>query len=177
MIRRVILFLIVLAITPACSQSRPVANLKFVEALNGVSHIKLRYRSNTDFDSVVDPEGKRKVVSRRLLCALGDDQDFSVDHVIERYAAGELFKESALSPTEIAYVTPVYFFETFDKDTTRKYIDGEKLRMLLSRREKIPCKVVMTVYLSSPYYSSTMWIPTSKILKVLPEDFPKPVVH
>jgi hypothetical protein len=177
MMRGILLLLIMLAITPSCSQSRPVANLTFVEATNGVSHIKLRYRSDIDFDAVVDPAGNRKVVSRRLLCALEADQDFSVDHVIERYGAGEVIKQRVLSPTAIEYVTPVYFLETHDKDTTRQYIRGEKLKIVLGNREKMPCKVVMTIYLSSAYYSATMWIPISEIRKVLPRDFPVPIVH
>jgi hypothetical protein len=177
MIRGVLVLSIVLATAPACSQNRPVANLKFVEASNGVNHIKFRYQSDTDFDSLVDPTGKRKVVTRRLRCALEEDQDFSVEHVIERYGDGQVIKEGVFGQAAIDYMTPVYFFETFNKDTTRKYISGEDLKMFLGRREKIPCKVVMTIYLSRPYYSATMWIPSYEILKALPHDFPMPVGH
>lgn len=50
-----------------------MAKLKFIGAINGVSHIKFRYQSDIGFEVVVDPAGKRQVVSRRLLCALEDD--------------------------------------------------------------------------------------------------------
>lgn len=175
--RSVLLFSILLAAVPACSPNRPVANLKFVEATNSGSHIRIHYQSDTDFDSVVDRAGKRKVVTTRLRCALEEDQDFSVGHIIERYGEGQDIKEEVFSKTIIGYIATMYFFETFNKDTTRRYISGEELRVILGRREKIPCKVVMTIYLSRPYYSATMWIPSSEILKALPQDFSMPIGH
>jgi hypothetical protein len=132
--------------------------------------LSIQYR----FRLSVDPAGKRKVVTRQLRCALKEDQDFSDEHVIERYGEGQVIKECAWSDDGRLYYTSL-FFETFNKDTTRKYISGEELKRILGHREKIPCKVVMTIYLSNPYYSATMWVPSAEILKVLPQDFPMPV--
>lgn len=175
--RSIFLFLMILVIMPACSEKRPVANLKFVHAANGFNHIKFYYQSDTNLDQLFDPEAMRKVVTKRLLCALADDQNFDVKHIIERYGEGDVLQEGNSDGATFEYLSPVYFFQTDDKDTTRNYIDGEALRFFLLQREKIPCKVVMTVYMSNPYYSATMWVPSSEILRVLPQGFPKPLNH
>jgi hypothetical protein len=170
---RILVCMVMLVGTCACSESWPVANLKFIGVLGGADYIRLNYKSDVNFESMFDAGSMRKIVTKRLLCALSEDQNFSVGHVIQEYGEGEVLRGKNPGAAIFGYVSPVYFFYTDDNDTTRNYIEGSTLRVLLRQRKKIPCKVVMTVYLSSPYYSAVMWVPNSEILRILSKDFPK----
>jgi len=46
---------------------------------------------------------------------LGDDQNFSVGHTIEKFGEGEVIRENTRDAAWFGYSSPVYFFETRDK--------------------------------------------------------------
>ncbi|WP_146204658.1 hypothetical protein [Massilia glaciei] len=63
------------------------------------------------------------------------------------------------------YIAVTDFYESLDGGTSRNLLFGSSLEKILKSRSTIPCRVVITVYLSQPFYSAPMSIPTGDIIK------------
>ena len=151
----------------ACSAKKPVADLAFSHFKKAGDAYEVGFKSNIDLDALYASEKDEKVVSRRLICALDKDRDFSVNHSLQKYLRGEIAPLAQKQPSTYSYLAHADFYKSFDNDTTRQYIDERELAEILSKTPEIACKVVMTVYMKSPYYSATMLIPAGEILKVI----------
>lgn len=169
--RTILAILLTMSSTTGCTQDKPVATLKYLEIQKVSEFYEIKFASDIDLDTIFNPELGEKIVSQRLVCALEGDQDFSVNHSMQRYLRGDVNIASTTSRTQsdkFVYLSKANFYESFDKDTSRKYIADAPLRKILQAQSAIPCKIVMTVYAKRPYYSSTMLVPTQDILKYLP---------
>jgi len=169
--RAILAILLTLASTAGCTQDKPVASLTYQEVQRVSDFYHIKFSSDLDLDAIFNPEQGEKVVSQRLVCALEGDHDFSVSHSLQRYLRGDVSIAPASDPAKSSrfiYLSKANFYESFDKDTSRKYISDASLRKMLQAQTAIPCKIVMTVYAKRPYYSKTMLIPTQDILKQIP---------
>lgn len=169
--RTILAIVLALASTTGCTQDKPVATPTYMNVLGGANSYEIKFSSDIDLNKIYNPELGEKVVAQNLVCALEGDHDFSVKHSLQRYLRGDVSAVSATDPAhpnKFVYVSNANFFETFDNDSSRKYISDASLRKMLQARPAIPCKIVMTVYAKRPYYSATMLIPTQDILKQLP---------
>lgn len=169
--------------TSCMPHNKPVANIEY----SGVTSIEKTFSSSQEngepirakeytmlFTSDIEllelfkkDDGDNPLVWARLVCALDNDVNFSVEHRMQRYIHGTVEPDTQkIEPvTNFKYLSKFNFFETTDNGSSESYIDKEHLNYLLSKRTLIPCKVVMTVYLSSPYYSNTVNIPTKNLLR------------
>ncbi len=163
--------LLVFVTTTGCTQSKPLVTPSFI-GIQKIPHFyQIQFASDVALSSIFDEKAGEKVVSNRLLCALEDDQNFSVGRAIERTLTAELPaapQPVASSAGRFVYEARANFYENADNESSRRLIPPDPLRSILLKRESIACKVVMTVYLKKPYYSAAMYIPTSAILKELP---------
>jgi hypothetical protein len=168
--RILITALIITFSASGCSHAKPIAKPEYSEVKRSSNFYEIGFKSDINLDTIFTSEEGEKVVTNRLVCALEDDHDFSVKHSLQRYFRGEISVVSTQPEKsgKFAYVSKGNFYESFDKDTSRKYISDDSLRNILSKSKSLPCKVVMTIYLKDPYYSATMFIPVQDILKELP---------
>lgn len=169
--RSILAILLALASATGCSQDKPIATLKYLEMHRVSDSYEIKFSSNLDLNALFNPELDEKVVSQRLVCALENDQDFSVKHSLQRYLRGDVSTVALATPSharEFVYLSNANFFESFDNDRSRKYISDASLRKILQAKPSIPCKIVMTIYAKQAYYSATMLMPTQDILKLLP---------
>ncbi len=165
----------VTTLAAGCSHAKPIANLKYAEINKVPRAYEIKFSSDLNLDTLFNPDADEKVVARRLICALEDDHDFSVKHTIKRFFRGEFIALPAAPASQAGqfhYLAKSDFYETLDDDASRDHISDETLRKLLSGKKTIPCKVVMTVYMKEPYYSATMLVPVSDILKQIPANQP-----
>jgi hypothetical protein len=93
-----------------------------------------------------------------------------VEHQLKYFASGriELIQASTIRDDgKFLYESAVHFWESPANEMgSDKSLAKEDLDFLIKNKNEIPCKVRMTVYLSSPYYSNTMFIPAADILRV-----------
>ena len=157
----------------ACSHGKPGANLTYVKIA------KLQYSYQIDFESDLNVEAlfaanhNQKVIQRRFMCALENDHDFALTHTIKRTFDGTMDIGNAgqgLPNGKFAYTSTGDFIETADGGSSYQDLDAKVVRTLLAARVTVPCKLYMTVYMSNPYYSETMFIPTVELLKAVPVD-------
>lgn len=166
--RMSVLLLAILCSSCAKDHSVPPANLDFLSIER--SSIGLLYKIHYDSDvNLLDLFGRGMGVgaaSTMLECALGDDQNFSITNRF-RYSAYGLIEvdEASHAGGKFNYMTSAFLRQTQNNGTSREDLTVQELNGLLSGKQQIPCKVVVTAYGYKPYYSNTMNIPVADLLR------------
>lgn len=128
---------------------------------------RIKFESNINLDLLYGEKNDEKVVSPRLVCSLVDDVDFSVDHNLVKFFRGHFEVgsiKSNLEESQFNYESIGNFYISQDRGTSKRVIDDIDLIQILRLRTTISCRVVMTIYLRKPYYSTIMHIPTAEIV-------------
>lgn len=179
------LFILIISLCAACTpHNKPIANIQFSKTTStekiyeplqeGGEPIKSRthtiyFTSNIEILNLFKEENSSNpVVSPRLICALENDEDFSVKHRMKRYIYGYIDRDNIATSSSAGlfdYAIEFNFIEGNDSGSSESNIEKQKLNELLSKKQTVPCKVVMTIYLSAPYYSNTMYIPAEDLLR------------
>lgn len=166
---KILLFLLVAACSScAKDHNKLAADLKFlsVEREGALSLYDIRFSSDMNIQDLYGRGEGVGQASTMLVCALERDDDFSVDHTIERSAYGLIEKKSSGNTAgEFSYVSSAFLSETLNKGTSRRNLSADELNAMLLSKKNIPCKVVVTAYGYKPYYSKTMSIPSADLLR------------
>lgn len=163
-----ILIIALIALCSACAKDhgKPIASLNYssITARPGTDLYDVRFTADADLLNLFD--ANENPIGSRLRCALSHDKDFSVDHVMALSARGPVERGTALNREGgFAFIATVFFAETLDNGTSDRTLEGAELNRLLSNKQAIPCKYIMTAYKFKPYYSGTLLIPTMDILR------------
>ncbi|MEG0066447.1 MAG: hypothetical protein RR740_17790 [Pseudomonas sp.] len=160
---------VVLAICSGCAKDhlQPPANLIFVSVERERSLLYvIRYQSDVDVRDLFGRGERQGMISGTLRCALADDHDFSVGKAIRFSAIGLIRSEkNQANETKFSYLTPAFITETSDNRSSERDLSVAEMNQLLSNKQQIPCKVVVTAYGYKPYYSNTMHIPVADLLR------------
>lgn len=132
------------------SGERPVAHLEFSRFEKLDSGYLISYYSDKNFDSLLTADGG-KIVSRSLICALKEDEDFRVEHSINKFFDGDVVLRKGEGEGKFQYSSTGDFYVSWDNDSQRRFLEGREILKLMSKKPAVACKVVMTVYLSKPY--------------------------
>jgi hypothetical protein len=157
----------------ACSHNKPSAKLNFVKIERLQYLYQIDFESDLNVEALFDGNRNQKVVHRRFVCALEDDHDFSVGHTIARTFDGTMNVSNGgkvRANGKFGYTSQGDFIETTSNGSSNTSIDGKILRTLLAAKQTVPCKLYMTVYLSNPYFSETLFIRTAALLKAVQDE-------
>lgn len=164
-----LLVIVIFLLCTACAKDhhKPVAQLiytDFVSTGNGL--YDLGFRSDIDLINLFQRgEG---FIGGRVKCALSDDTDFSIKHVLQQSGYGSIEPDIRGSSTQgFTFVVTIFFRETLDESMSSRSITDAELRVLLSGKVTIPCKYVATIYGFKPYYSGTLMVPVRDIFREL----------
>lgn len=154
----------------ACVAKEPQANIEYVGMKpHGKDHY-LHFKSDIHLLELFARNKHQKVVLAELACSLENDQNLAFENSLKHFATGRLeFIGQAGDETKKPYVfgSLMLFWKSLDStQTSNEYLNRNDLEALFKNRKAIPCRVRMTVYLSSPYYSDVMFVPTKDILDV-----------
>ncbi|MFA2533205.1 hypothetical protein [Pseudomonas chlororaphis] len=106
------------------------------------------------------------IATAYFICALGDDQDFSVGPHLRDYAAGLIEEDATQTSASIFnFTTRLPLNETPNNGQSKTYLSKNQLNKLLANKQSIPCKVVITAYGYNPYYSMPMELPVKDLLR------------
>lgn len=160
-----------------CQAKAPVAKLKyfdFTTGSDGTYHLK--FTSDQPVLDLFASDKSQRVVYAALKCALGNDQNFDIEHSM-KYRVEGTFEKDGTQPTagQLPHVFDaiVHFWVSGPTEHSRnRYLHKEELAVLLKDKATIPCMVRMTVNFSSPYYSEIMQVPTKDLVAVVR---PRPV--
>lgn len=159
----------VLAFCSGCAKdhAKPPANLNYVSVERATFRLyAIRYQSDVDVLDLFDRGEGVGMASGTLECALADDHDFSVGKAMQFSAVGLIDSDvSQRKKEEFSYLTSAFLVETSSDRSSQRYLSTTELNNLLSNKNQIPCKVVITAYGYKPYYSNTMNIPTADLLR------------
>lgn len=167
--KRIVLVLLILACAScAKDHNKPSADLAFVsvEREGDLPLYDVSFSASVNLQDLYGQGEGLGQASTKLICALENDSDFSVGNIIERSAYG-LIEKSAIahSPGAFNYVTRAFLSETRNKGTSRRNLSVSELNSMLANKADIPCKVVITAYGYKPYYTNTLHIPTTDLLR------------
>lgn len=154
----------------ACAAQAPVARVNYLGIKAVGYNYHLKFASDQPILELFAKNKHQRVVLAELVCSLDADHDFDIEHNLKYFARGGFeVAEKAANKAEAKYVFEaiVHFWEGHGNNIgSDQALAKEELDLLLKGKEEIPCKVRMTVYLSSPYYSETMMVPVKDILSV-----------
>ena len=160
-------FCLLILFSAGCTSAEaPVAKLSFSSIYKAGTEYSIIFRADRDMESFFSYNGK-KVVVQRLVCALDEDRDFKIEHDMHRFFRGDLTLQEKETEHRYRYVSNGNFFTSLDNGGHKRVIQSDEVLRLLADEVTIDCKVVMTIYLSKPYYSDTMKIPVVAMTDVL----------
>jgi hypothetical protein len=168
--KRTILMVLLAASLFACAAKAPVARINYlgIQAVGYNYHLK--FASDQPILDLFAKNKHQRVVLAELVCSLDADQNFDIEHNMKYFARGGFeVAEKAADKDDAKYVFEaiVHFWEGSGNNAgSDQSLAKEELEVLLKGKKEIPCKVRMTVYLSTPYYSETMPVPVKDILSV-----------
>ncbi len=150
----------------ACSNSKTTATLDYVQLLREPNVFVVEFDSDIDLDALHAKNTNQKVVAKNLICALGSDQNFDVDHKMQEYFLGSVQRQESVGQARYRYRSRGNFYHDTPGSTDMKFLAGAALEAVLGAKKSVACKVVMTVYMASPYYSNSMEIPAQHIAQI-----------
>lgn len=169
-----ILILIFFVLMSCRSNEKQAAKLSFSSVYGTKNGYAIEFYSDVNMDSIFSEAKGEDVVMRSLLCSLSDDRDFRVEHNMKKFFRGDLTLSKGESGKGYKYISEGDFFVNWNGNTHQRVIEANDVLKLLSRQDTIECKVVMIIYLSSPYYSESMNIPVNAIKKIVEQAAPLP---
>ncbi|MBK5528253.1 hypothetical protein JFT86_15040 [Pseudomonas sp. TH06] len=159
-------FFLALAVLLCCSCSsnhgRPIAALdyKSVSISPSRSSFFISFSSNTDLLGLFQSK-----IGEGLVCALGDDLDFSIGHYQKLYGNGIV--ETSESASKGKYIARVIFRETGEVQGKERILDGDALRGALMANDFVVCTFRVNTTKYKTYFSEFMRIPSKDFLKEL----------
>ncbi|WP_236177228.1 MULTISPECIES: hypothetical protein [Pseudomonas] len=159
-----------LAACSGCAKdhAKPPATLSFISVgrESGSLLYDIRYESDIDVLDLFGRGERVGMVSGTLNCALADDVDFSVGKAIQFSAVGLVDSDKGRGESAgFSYLTNAFLVETSSNRSSQRQLSAAELNQLLSGKQQIPCKVVVTAYGYKPYYSNTMNLPVADLLR------------
>ena len=165
---KVFLF-VAIALGSGCAKdhTKPPANIDFVSVKREKTFLyDIRYQSDIDVLDLFGRGERVGMVSGMLRCALADDHDFTMGTAIQFSAFGLIRSdENAQQTGTFSYLTRAFMVETSSDRSSERNLSVAELNHLLSNKQQIPCKVVVTAYGYKPYYSNTLHIPVADLLR------------
>lgn len=160
--------LLTVCLASGCGERKPAAKLSYVQMTLLASGTLVEFDSDVDLEALYAKNSDQKIVVKNLMCALGDDQNFDVTHKMPAYFLGsvQLHGKPNGESTRYRYRSIGQFYRDTPGQTDMKLLSGAELLPVLGIKKAVPCKVIMTVYMSSPYYSQAMMVPVADILRV-----------
>ena len=160
--------LLTVLLASGCGERKPAANLSYVQMTTLASGTLVEFDSDIDLEALYAKNSDQKIVVKNLMCALGDDQNFNVTHKMRAYFLGsvQLHGKPEGETTRYRYRSIGQFYRDTPGQSDMKPIAGADLLPVLGNKTTLPCKVIMTIYMSSPYYSQAMMVPVADILRV-----------
>lgn len=159
--------LLAVCLASGCGERKPAARLTYVQMTMQASGTLVEFDSDIDLEALYAKNSDQKIVVKNLMCALGDDQNFDVTHKMQAYFLGsvQLHGKSKGESTRYRYRSIGHFYRDTPGKTDMKLLAGADLLPVLGNKKTVPCKVIMTIYMSSPYYSQAMMVPVADILR------------
>lgn len=149
----------------ACGQHVPGAKLAYEKVYEHNGSIAIRFVSSVDLEELFKRNRVQKPVRTYLLCALGEDVNFDIERRMSYTIEGNF--KVARRGSKIAYQALGSLYASRGKGLEYEAIKSAEMIKILTKKDAIPCKVIITVYLSSPYYSDTLYIPMADLKKAI----------
>ncbi|PXX52165.1 hypothetical protein SAMN05660489_06191 [Pseudomonas sp. LAMO17WK12:I10] len=167
--KRALLLLLTIACTScAKDHGQPPVDLDFVsiERKGDLSLYVIHYHSTLNLLNLYGRGIGEGIASTQLICALGSDYDFSIEHEIEHSAYGRIQQAPTHANGPFSdFITEAFLSETLNKGQSRRNLTDDELNRLLASKKTIPCKAVITAYGYKPYYSKPMELPVKDLLR------------
>lgn len=143
----------------------PPARIEFV-SINHDSYslYDVRFTSDRDLIHLYEAHGRGGQISTSLHCSLDGDLDFSVEHNIALEGYGRIEDMRLIEGDRRYEILAIIRFEDNEDRTGFRDIARSRLVRLLEPQDYVPCKVVITAFPFTAYYSKVMYVPTSRII-------------
>jgi len=152
-----------------CTDGRPQANLQFLNIEKTRDYVEIRFKSDMNLDKIFKDNKNQRPVHSELICSLNADANLDFDHRLTNFANGTLTEFSETTGrNKYNFKASLLFWRAAADDSGSDTIlaDEEVINLLIQTKE-IPCLYRMTIYLSKPYYTKKIIVPSKDIIDVL----------
>jgi len=152
-----------------CTDARPQANLQFLNIEKTRDYAEIRFKSDMNLDKIFKDNKNQRPVHRELICSLSADANLEFYHRLTNFASGTLTElRETTEKNKYGFKASLLFWHSAADDSgSDTMLADEEVIILLGTTREIPCLYRMTVYLSKPYYTKKMTVPSKDIIDVL----------
>lgn len=159
--------IILLTFALAGCQVKPAAPLKLVSLQGKGDMIDVYFESEVNVLDIYADSSFRKNISTNFICSLADHPSFSTESDHRNVARGlveptgrnrQRGEQPYQFKASLLFIDPVR-----SSRETSVYPSNSELAKLLKTRQELKCKVRVLAYLTPPYFSETLLIPTDNI--------------
>jgi len=152
-----------------CTDARPQANLQFLNIEKTRDYAEIKFNSDMNLDKIFKDNKNQRPVHSELICSLSADANLEFDHRLTNFANGTLteFSETAGKNKYNFKASLLFWRSPADESGSDTMLADEEVINLLRQTKEIPCLYRMTIYLSEPYYTKKMTVPSKNIIDVL----------
>lgn len=105
-----------------------------------------------------------------LFCSLDKDVEFKDFDKLTQYLVGDFVElDSSGSKAEHIYMAKLSSFKKEDEGVSNIFMPASELLQVLGQRNVISCKVFTSAYSFGGYYSKSMLIPATDIVRAIQE--------
>lgn len=157
----------------ASNPGKPTATLRYIAIVPSEEHgHDLLFTSDIDLTDLYDRMNSNIAqVSASLVCALGEDRDFDVNHNTKRVIRGGLVMNIGKLP-EGHFLMKVPVAATQSQFGSSGRLPPSTVNALVANKAAIPCQAWVTAYFFKAYYSHTFYIPAADVMKTLGRPVP-----
>ena len=158
------LLLAIFFILDGCSfnQDKAIANLDFsrIERVRDTPVYNLYFSADTDILG-----SYKSRVGEKLMCALADDVDFNLNHRMKYFAQGAVSRDK--TQPGFKFVSQIIFNESISAGASERALGTSELKGLLSNKEYVACRFLVSATMISTYFSNVMYVPVVRIQEAM----------
>lgn len=157
----------------ASAPNKPIATLRYLAMEpSGKYGYDMLFTSDIDLTDLYDRTHTRVAqVGTNVVCALGEDRVFDVNHNTQLVIQGWASQPASQRP-DGQFLLRMQVMATNKQFGSTERLAPSTITTLLNGKTAIPCKAWVTAYFFKAYYSHTMYVPTADILKTLGKPTP-----
>lgn len=150
----------------------PVIDIDLISVSGGDDHSSLgiKFGSKTDLLNFFQNATGESQLGESLFCSLDKDVEFKGFDKLTQYLVGDFVElDSSGSKAEHIYMAKLSSFKKEDEGVSNIFMPASELLQVLGQRNVISCKVFTSAYSFGGYYSKSMLIPATDIVRAIQE--------
>lgn len=163
-----IVLAVLLLILSGCTRYTP-ARLKLADVHPDARFFEIRFSSDTRFENLYVDSFFQSPGSAAFICSNEQHPRFDVEYETNNIARGVIKYEgtdTTHNKNDYIYRAHLIFWTTDKESPHEMMLSADEVILKLKNQQHLACRVRVSVYMGSPYYSEILYIPTDLLTKM-----------